>query len=71
MIAGIYSFIIAWLATGLIFAIPFAFAGAHRLPKDRPPLSFGARLLIIPGAALFWPLMLWRWLAARKQRTAP
>jgi hypothetical protein len=64
MIAVIYSFIFAWLATGLIFAIPFAFFGAQRILPDAASMSLGARILIIPGAAILWPWLLWRWVAS-------
>ena len=68
MIAKIYMFIFAWVATGLVFAVPFAVFGAHSALSRPAPLSLGARLLIIPGAAIFWPRMLWLWLASRNRR---
>ena len=69
MFAAIYSIIFAWLMTGLVFAIPFAILGAGRLPRGGGSVSLATRLLIIPGAAIFWPYMLWRWLAVRRQRS--
>lgn len=70
MFAKFYAFIIAWLGTGLFFAIPFVLAGAGRLTRDRVPVSAGARLLLIPGSVIFWPYLLWCWLASRKRRSA-
>ncbi len=64
MIAVIYSFIFAWLATGLIFAIPFALFGAPKILQDAAEMSVGARILIIPGTAILWPWLLWRWVAS-------
>ncbi len=70
MVAVIYTFIIAWLVTGLIFAIPFALTGAQHIPRVKAALSAGARLLVIPGAMVLWPWLLWRWTRAfdRKAR---
>jgi hypothetical protein len=66
MFAKFYAFIIAWLGTGIFFAIPFVIAGAHRLTRDRASVSVATRLLLLPGAMIFWPYLLWRWLASRK-----
>lgn len=68
MLAAIYTFIVAWLATGLVLAAPFAFLGAGKALRKPAALSIGARLLIIPGAAILWPWTLWRWVRALGQR---
>ena len=54
-IAGLYA------GAGLLIALPFAAIGAPNLVR-RTPVSLGARLLLVPGAMLFWPLILKRWL---------
>ncbi|HUC43289.1 MAG TPA: hypothetical protein VMR65_04555 [Candidatus Sulfotelmatobacter sp.] len=51
----------AYLALGLAFALPFAIAGARRIDPSARGGSWGFRVLIIPGAALFWPYLLARW----------
>jgi hypothetical protein len=64
-----YSDLAAWglggaalyLALGLIFAIPFVFIGAGKVDPLAASGSWGFRLLILPGAALFWPLLARRW----------
>jgi hypothetical protein len=52
----------AYLAAGVLFALLFAFAGAARL--DRATKSAGPffRFLIVPGAALLWPLLALMWI---------
>lgn len=50
-----------YLAAGVLVALPFAAIGAPHL-VGRAPVSLGARLLLIPGAILFWPFILRRWL---------
>jgi hypothetical protein len=39
-------------------------SGVTRVTDPPRPASIGARLLIIPGAAVLWPYVLARWLRA-------
>lgn len=52
----------AYLACGLVFAVPFAIVGAKRVDPQATTGSWGFRLLIIPGAMTFWPFLLLRWM---------
>ncbi len=52
----------AYLAAGLFLALAFAFAGAARIDHATKGASAAFRLLIVPGAALLWPLLLPLWL---------
>lgn len=45
---------------GLLFAAWFAWSGVARLDSRAHDASWGFRLLIVPGAVMFWPLLLWR-----------
>lgn len=47
---------------GLCIAIFFVSAGVARVLEPPRPVSLGARLLILPGAAVLWPLVLVTWL---------
>ncbi len=51
-----------YAALGFAFAIPFAARGASRLDPAAREGTIGFRILIVPGAAAFWPLLLRRWL---------
>lgn len=51
-----------YLAIGLVVAIPFAFVGAKKIDPSAVEGTWGFKLLIIPGAAIFWPMLLRRWL---------
>jgi hypothetical protein len=51
----------AYLACGLVVAIPFALLGAQRIDPHAAQGSWGFRLLIVPGAMALWPLLLRRW----------
>ncbi len=54
--AGLY------LALGLAFAIGFSARGAAKIDPGAREATRGFRLLIVPGAAALWPLLLHRWL---------
>ena len=67
MIAAVFLiFLGAYLASGLLFAIPFALVGVKRIDPHAAHGSWGFRLLVIPGAMAFWPLLLRRWAAGVK-----
>ncbi len=51
----------AYVALGLVFAIPFALIGAGKIDPDAQGATWGFRILVIPGAILLWPLMAKRW----------
>lgn len=55
-IIGIY------LALGILFAVLFVWRGAGKIDPSAGQASAGFRLMIFPGAAALWPLLLWRWL---------
>jgi len=51
----------AYAGAGILFAIPFVFAGVQRLDDEARGSGLGFRLLILPGVAAFWPMFLRRW----------
>jgi hypothetical protein len=52
-----------YAAFGLIAALAFVAFGVTRVQPA--PMSVGARILILPGAAALWPYVLVRWLRAK------
>ena len=52
---------LGYAAIGLVFAVAFVFAGVGRIDPDAEKGTWGFRLLVLPGAAALWPLMLSRW----------
>ena len=51
-IAGLY------VAAGLVFAAAFVTSGARRIDPAARGAPVSLRLLIIPGAAALWPVLL-------------
>lgn len=63
----------AWVAVGVPFGFAFAFVGVNVVDPVARDAKVGFRLLIVPGAAAFWPLLAWRWargISAPTERTA-
>jgi hypothetical protein len=52
-----------YVAAGLVIGAAFVVFGVTRVQPAA--LTVGARLLLLPGAAALWPLVLRRWLKAR------
>ncbi|MDF1800076.1 MAG: hypothetical protein P1V81_12935 [Planctomycetota bacterium] len=46
---------------GLAFAVAFAVRGAQAIDPAAEQGTWGFRVLIVPGAAALWPLLLLRW----------
>lgn len=62
VITWIVSLIGLYALVGLLVALPFAFLGVQKIDPAAREGTWGFRLLLIPGAVLFWPLLLNRWL---------
>jgi hypothetical protein len=61
LILGIY------LVCGLVFAVAFVLVGVKRIDSHALHGSWGFRLLIFPGAAALWPLLLKRWASGTRE----
>ena len=58
-----------YAAVGAVFAVAFVTAGVQRVDPDARGSGIVFRLLILPGSAAFWPLLLRRWI--RGDRDVP
>ena len=56
----------SYAAIGLVFALVFVTLGVQRLDPAARTGTIGFRILILPGAAAFWPLLLQRWVSGVK-----
>lgn len=52
-----------YLGIGAAFAAVFVTRGVDRIDPMARGAGWGFRMLILPGSALFWPLLLVRWAA--------
>lgn len=59
---------IVYLLCGILFAIPFALVGAADIDEGAQGAPWGFKLIIIPGTAIFWPLLLGKWIRARRSK---
>ena len=50
-----------YLVLGLAFALVFVTLGVAVIDPAARGMPRLARLLIVPGVAALWPLMLWKW----------
>lgn len=66
IVACLLNLLALYAAIGIATAVAFVIAGVTRVQPA--PVSVGARILILPGAAALWPYVLTRWLRARGSR---
>jgi hypothetical protein len=66
--AGILMILLIYGVAGLIVAIAFVSYGVTRVLPTPASATFGARLLLIPGAVALWPFVLKRWRMTRDFR---
>ena len=55
-----------YIASGLVFAPFFVWRGVGRIDPAAKGAGIGFRLVILPGVAALWPVMLRRWLGGRQ-----
>jgi hypothetical protein len=53
-----------YAAVGAVTALAFVTVGVTRVQDE--PVSVGARVLLFPGAAALWPVVLVRWWKLRR-----
>ena len=66
MIALMLALIGLYASIGLLFAIAFVSTGIHGVDPASHGSGLAFRLIILPGVAAFWPLLLSRWIARRR-----
>jgi len=56
-----------YASVGLVFALAFVTIGVKRVDPQAVGSSVGFRLLILPGCAACWPLLLRRWTSGKTE----
>ena len=64
LIAGVA----VYAAVGIVTGLAFVLFGVSRVPPEPASVTAGARILLLPGAAVLWPIVLGRWLKAGRSR---
>lgn len=60
-----------YLLCGLVFAVAFVARGVVRVDQAARRTSLSFRLILLPGSAALWPLLLILWLRAPCQGNQP
>jgi hypothetical protein len=68
MATALFSVLTLYAAAGVAIGFAFVLFGATRVFPHPVAVTTGARILLLPGAALLWPLVLRRWLKSRSPR---
>lgn len=67
MIVSIILIIVAaYLAAGFVFAVPFVLKGVSKIDEGAHGASWGFGIIILPGAIVFWPFLLSKWIKVLK-----
>jgi hypothetical protein len=56
-----------YLVAGIVFAIFFVSRGVTQIDEGAKGSGLVFRILIIPGSAVFWPILLKKWLTIRRK----
>ena len=59
-VLGIYALV------GTVFAAAFVLFGIHRVDPVAKGGTLGFRLIVMPGVAALWPLLLARWIRSAR-----
>ena len=52
---------------GFLFAILFVIKGVEKIDEEAHGGTLGFRIIIIPGAMVFWPLLMRKWIKSTNQ----
>lgn len=67
----IQTVVVTWLALGTLVAVPFLAFAAGRVVEGAAGSSLMFRLMMVPGGALLWPVLLHRWITAGRRDGHP
>lgn len=51
----------AYVAVGALVALACLCIGPRAWPRVAAPMTWPARLLVLPGTVLLWPWLAWQW----------
>jgi hypothetical protein len=67
MAGGLFFAFALYFAVGIAVGLAFVLFGVTHSLSHSVSVTTGARILLLPGATLLWPLVLHRWLKSRRR----
>lgn len=61
----------AYAGIGLLVGLAFVAVGSSRMDEAMTGTHWSVRILLLPGSAAVWPIVLVRWLSARGAKGDP
>jgi hypothetical protein len=68
MATALFSAFALYIAAGVAIGFAFVIFGVTQALPHPTPVTIGARIVLLPGSVLLWPLVLRRWLKSRSAR---
>lgn len=65
MLAWIPTIVLTWFAIGVLVSVPFLLLAVGRAVAGAKGSSIAFRLVVLPAAALLWPVLLRLWITSR------
>jgi hypothetical protein len=59
--------VVVYLALGVLFLIPFLTKGITKVDEEADGSTIGFKIIIIPGVIVFWPMLLSKWMKAKRK----
>ena len=63
----VFYLVATYLSIGAVFSILFVTSGVKHIDQAAQHTGPGFRILIVPGAFLFWPLLARKWVKVLKR----
>lgn len=67
MVFWLQAIVVSWLGFGVLVAVPFLLFAVGRVVAGAAGSSLPFRLMMLPGVALLWPVVLHRWTTAGRR----
>ncbi len=65
--AAVFCAFTLYFAVGIVVGLLFVIFGVTQALSHPTPVTAGARIVLLPGSILLWPLVLSRWLKSRSR----
>ncbi len=67
MVEFVLIVVLIYLLLGVLFVIPFLTKGMTKVDETAHGGTIGFKIIIIPGAIVFWPFLLKKWMKAHRK----